>query len=57
MYLVDHVDQPFLKEVINMFAIFGILAVLVTGTVVLAENHSDQKSQETTQEAFQHHSE
>lgn len=40
-----------------MFAIFGILAVLVTGTVVLAENHSDQKAQETTQEAFQHHSE
>ena len=39
-----------------MFAIFGILAVLVTGTVVLAENNSDQKSQDTTQEVL-HHSE
>ena len=40
-----------------MFLVVSLVAVLVAGGVVLAENHSDQKSQDTTQEAFQHHSE
>ena len=52
MYLVDHFGQPFLKEVILMFAIFGLVAVLVAGGVVIAENHGSQQAQETTQEVL-----